>query len=297
MELKQIQTFITIVEWGSFSEAAKQLYLSQPTVSLHVKQLEEELGIELISRTTKSHELTPQGQEFYKYAQSIMKMATNIESTFSQKNTQQVTIGASSISATYILPMIIDQFLVKFPEKQINIYQRDTIEIINDIALGSLNLGIVGSKAMNNQLVFKKIFTDRLVVATPYNEQFLEYKINNAPLIEILSHPIISREQGSGTLKESAMLLRNIGIDPLKLNNIIQVNNNETIKQFIKLGHGVSIISELAIQSELQHQEMLYFDIDGHDAIRKFYLVYRKNAHLPDSSRDFIQFIKSQSFI
>ncbi|WPJ91338.1 LysR family transcriptional regulator [Facklamia hominis] len=110
MELKQIKTFITIVEWGSFSEAANQLYLSQPTVSLHIKQLENELGIELIGRTTKSHELTPHGEKFYEYAKSIMQMAYNIENTFSQKNNHKFTIGASSIAASYILPQLISPF-------------------------------------------------------------------------------------------------------------------------------------------------------------------------------------------
>lgn len=293
MELRQIQTFITIVEWGSFSEAAKQLYLSQPTVSLHIKQLESELGIELISRTTKSHELTAQGQEFYKYAQSIMKMARNIEATFTQKNNHQITVGASSIAATYLLPDALSTFLKDNEDKKIRLHQSDTINIINDIALGSLNIGVVGSKSMNNNLSFDKIFTDRLVIATPYTDEFLRLKENKAPLKEILAHPMISREDGSGTLKEAAMLLRELEIDPLKLNVVFEINNNDTIKQFIKLGIGISIISELAVQDEVNHKEILTFDIDNVDASRDFYLVYRKNAHLPDSVREFIYFMKN----
>ncbi len=292
MELKQIQTFITIVEWGSFSEAANQLYLSQPTVSLHIKQLENELGIELISRTTKSHELTAQGQEFYKYAQSIMKMANNIESTFSQKNNHKITIGASSIAASYLLPPVLAKFNQENPEKKVQLHQSDTINVINDIALGSLNIGIVGSKSMNNNLHFEKIFTDRLVIATPYNDYYLECQEKGVSVQELLSHPFISREDGSGTLKEAALLLRELNIDPLKLNKVIEVNSNDAIKQFIKLGSGVSIISELAVQTEVSHQELLTFDIDQIDSTRNFYLVFRKNAHLPDSVREFINFMR-----
>lgn len=292
LELKQIQTFITIVEWGSFSEAANQLYLSQPTVSLHIKQLENELGIELISRTTKSHELTAQGQEFYKYAQSLLKMSRNIETTFSQRNNHHLTIGASSIAASYLLPIVLSEFTKNNEEMKVALHQSDTIDIINDIALGSLNIGVVGSQSMNNNLNFEKIFSDKLVIATPYTEEFLELKQNGYDINKLLEKPFISREEGSGTLKEAALILRELSIDPLKLNKTIEVNDNETIKQFIKHGTGISILSELAVQSEVKHNELLTFDITGADAFRNFYLVYRKNTHIPDSVKEFITYIR-----
>ena len=292
MELKQIKTFITIVEWGSFSEAANQLYLSQPTVSLHIKQLENELGIELIGRTTKSHELTPHGEKFYEYAKSIMQMAYNIENTFSQKNNHKFTIGASSIAASYILPQLISAFSRKYPDNEITLFQSDTIKVINDIALGSLNLGIVGSQSMNNNLKFERIFQDKLVIATAYNDHFLALQASNPSIQELLRHPFISREDGSGTLKESAMLLREMKIDPLKLDKVLEVNNNEAIKQFIKLGTGISIISELAVINEVKNKEILTFPIDHKLSNRDFYLVHRKNSHLTDASRHFVEFVR-----
>ncbi|MGF3065913.1 selenium metabolism-associated LysR family transcriptional regulator [Facklamia sp. P12950] len=293
MELKQIQTFITIVEWGSFSEAANQLYLSQPTVSLHIKQLENELGIELISRTTKSHELTTQGQEFYKYAQSLLKMSRNIETTFSQRNNHEITIGASSIAASYLLPLALSEFAKNNKEMRVSLHQSDTIDIINDIALGSLNIGIVGSQSMNSNLTFEKLFSDKLVIVTPYNQEFIQYKETAYPIKKILEKPFITREEGSGTLKESALILRELDIDPLKLNKVFEVNNNETIKQFIKLGVGISILSELAVQPDVKHKEVLTFDIEGVNSIRNFYLVYRKNTHLPESVKNFINYIRN----
>lgn len=292
MELKQIQTFITIVEWGSFSEAANQLFLSQPTVSLHIKQLENELGIELISRTTKSHELTSDGQEFYKYAQSLLKMSKNIEATFTQKNNHQITIGASSIAATYLLPPALAEYTKIREDIKIALHQSDTINIINDIALGSLNIGIVGSQSMNNNLHFEKIFSDRLVIVTPNTNEYRRFRRPHARLKNLLAKPFITREDGSGTLKEAAFILRELGIDPFKLDKILEVNDNETIKQFVKLGTGISILSNLAVQNEAEHKELLTIEIDNIDSTRDFYLVYRKNTHLPDTVRSFISFIK-----
>ena len=295
MELKQIQTFITIVEWGSFSEAAKQLYLSQPTVSLHIKQLETELGIKLISRTTKSHALTSQGQEFYKYAQSLLKMSRNIETTFSQKNNHQLTIGASSIAATYLLPLALADFSNANKDIKLALHQNDTINIINDISLGSLNIGVVGSQSMNKNLNFEKIFSDKLVIVTPFNEEYLQFKQEGNSIHHLFEKPFISRVDGSGTLKEATLILRKLNIDPLKLNKIIEVNDNETIKQFIKLGTGISILSELAVQSEANHKELLTFEIDGVDTKRDFYMVYRKHTHLPESVKAFIHYIRKFS--
>lgn len=293
MEIKQIQTFVTIVEWGSFSEAANQLYLSQPTVSLHIKQLEQELGIELISRTTKSHELTVQGQEFYKYAKSFLGMAQNIETTFSHRNSHRVTIGASSIAATYILPAALAKYWKANSQKQIKLVQDDTINIINNIVLGSLNIGLVGSKSMNNNLIFEKVYTDRLVIVTPNNAEFQVLKEEGVQPEKLLNYPYISREEGSGTLKEAALLLRSNNIDPQKFNKIIEINNNETIKQFIHLGLGITVMSELAIQEELSQNKVLAFPFDDEHSARDFYLVYRKNSHLPDASRELIAFLKN----
>ncbi|WPJ91741.1 LysR substrate-binding domain-containing protein [Facklamia hominis] len=172
------------------------------------------------------------------------------------------------------------------------LFQSDTIKVINDIALGSLNLGIVGSQSMNNNLKFERIFQDKLVIATAYNDHFLALQASNPSIQELLRHPFISREDGSGTLKESAMLLREMKIDPLKLDKVLEVNNNEAIKQFIKLGTGISIISELAVINEVKNKEILTFPIDHKLSNRDFYLVHRKNSHLTDASRHFVEFVR-----
>lgn len=85
MDLKQLETFITVVEWDSFSEAAKRLYLTQPTISTHIKQIENELNTELLKRTTKKLELTPEGREFYNYAKSISRIMESMQDSFSKR--------------------------------------------------------------------------------------------------------------------------------------------------------------------------------------------------------------------
>lgn len=86
MDLKQLETFITVVEWDSFSEAAKRLYLTQPTISTHIKQIENELNAELLKRTTKKLELTPEGREFYNYAKAISRIMESMQDSFSKKS-------------------------------------------------------------------------------------------------------------------------------------------------------------------------------------------------------------------
>ena len=110
MDLKQLETFITVVEWDSFSEAAKRLYLTQPTISTHIKQIENELNTELLKRTTKKLELTPEGREFYNYAKSISRIMESMQDSFSKKSLTTFNIGASSVPATYILPSLLAKY-------------------------------------------------------------------------------------------------------------------------------------------------------------------------------------------
>ena len=112
MDLKQLETFITVVEWDSFSEAAKRLYLTQPTISTHIKQIENELNAELLKRTTKKLELTPEGREFYNYAKAISRIMESMQDSFSKKSLTTFNIGASSVPATYILPSLLTNDLL-----------------------------------------------------------------------------------------------------------------------------------------------------------------------------------------
>lgn len=292
MDLKQLETFITVVEWDGFSEAAKRLYLTQPTVSTHIKQIESELNTRLLKRTTKKLELTAKGREFYNYAKTISRIMQNIEDTFSKKNLNIFNIGASSIPATYILPTLLGKYYKSHANISFNIIQADSLSTIDGVINGTFNLGFVGMSTMDNNLSFEKLLSDKLVVVTPYKNYFKTLKSNKTNIKSLLKNPIIFREQGSATLKESMKIMDALGIDKKNLNIIASVNNTQTLKEFIKSGLGISIMSSLSIKEEVRRKELLSFQIDDFESVRNFYLVYRKNTILSKSIIDFINFSK-----
>ncbi len=292
MDLKQLETFITVVEWDSFSEAAKRLYLTQPTISTHIKQIENELNTKLLKRTTKKLELTKEGREFYTYAKSISRIMQSIEDSFSKKNITTFNIGASSVPATYILPSLLAKYHKSHIQTLINIIQSDSMTTIDGVLDGSINLGIVGMTTMDKDLKFEKILSDRLVVVTPYNDYYKALKKNNIKINSILKEPIIFREQGSGTLKESMKMIDALGISKNSLNLIATANSTETLKQCIRSGLGISIMSKLSVEEEINNNELIAFKIDDFESVRHFYLVYRANTVLSEPVMDFVKFTK-----
>ena len=293
LDLKQLETFMTVVEWGSFSDAAKHLYLSQPTVSVHIKQLEEEFGTELIKRTTKSIEITKDGREFYNYAKSISDIINNAKDTFSNKGSSNLTITASSIPASYLLPEVIKAYHDVVPEVLITVDQTDSIDATDRVLKGRSNVGIVGSVSMNSDLKYEKLCEDKLVIVAPYNDYFLDMKESGASLEEVLQEPIISREQGSGTLKEALKMLSALDIDPANFKTIAVVNSNEALINYVKAGLGISIISEIAVLDDVRKDNLITFDIDAIESYRYFYLITRKNSVLSQQMNHFINFFTS----
>lgn len=292
VDLKQLETFMTVVEWGSFSNAAKHLYLSQPTVSVHIKQLEEEFGTELIKRTTKSIEMTSAGREFYNYAKSIADIIDNAKNTFSNKGSHNISLAASSIPASYLLPNVIKAYHDEVPDVLISVDQTDSIDATDQVLKGRTNVGFVGSVSMNSDLRYEKLREDKLVMVTPYNDYFLDLKEKNTPIKELFKEPIVKREKGSGTLKETLKILSAIDVDEANLDIVAEVNSNETLINFVKAGLGVSVISEIAISDDVRKQNILSFDIDEVESYRYFYMITRKNSVLSQQMIHFIDFLR-----
>ena len=268
MDLKQLETFITVVEWDSFSEAAKRLYLTQPTISTHIKQIENELNAELLKRTTKKLELTPEGREFYNYAKAISRIMESMQDSFSKKSLTTFNIGASSVPATYILPSLLTKYHKSHIKTLVNIIQSDSLTTIDGVINGSINIGIVGMTTMDKELTFEKVLSDKLVVVTPYNDYYNALKKNNVKISSIL------------------------GISKNSLNLIGTANSTETLKQCIRSGMGISIMSKLSVEEEVANNQLISFKIDDFESVRHFYLVYRSNSLLSDPVIDFVKFTK-----
>ena len=292
MEFKQLQSFVTVVQQKSFTKAAAQLYISQPTISTHIYQLEEELHTKLILRTTKSISITPKGRELYGYAMNILELKQRMLETCSVESKRIIHLGASTIPSAYILPQLLPEFGKEHEDIYFVMNQSDSQGVIDGLKDGLFNLGFIGMACEDEEFVCQPFCQDRLVLITPVNKHFLSLQdYGGVRVMELLKEPLILREKGSGSEKLAEQFLASSGLQEEKLNVVARVNDQEAIKNLVAGGLGVSLISERAAQNFLLEKRILSFTLPEYLAVRQMYIIYRKDYRLPSYVQEFLHFI------
>lgn len=294
MDFRQLEAFVAVVEKNNFSEAAKSLFLTQPTISAHIRALEEELNTSLIVRTTKSVTITKEGYKLYEYAVNMLRLKRKAKDEFSSCSDTMIYVGASTIPSAYLLPEIMKQYRKVDGKAIFSVYSGDSSTIINKLIDGSIDIGIVGMATGAPQIEFKAFAQDKMVLCTPATEYYQKMKQENRPLNRLLEEPVIMRQQGSGIKKEVNYLLEKLGIPEANLNIIAYMNDLEAIRHCISKGMGISLMSYMSVRDAATRGEVLTFDSDELTGGRTFYLATRKDRQLKKQEADFIEFIGSK---
>ena len=296
MNLKQLEAFVQVAEGKSFSKAAKELFLTQPTISAHIASLERELNARLFVRNTKEVSLSEDGKDLYRYAKQIIDLQKQIEERFETEEEGSrhcITIAASTIPAQYLLPRVLKRFNEKYPDEQIKIMESDSSKVVSQIVDHIVDVGFTGTVLEKKHCRYLPFYKDKLAVITPNTERYRRLKEESPDGIDwILEEHLIMREEGSGTRKEAEEQLKAAGIPAEKLDVIASIGNQETIKKSVRQGMGITILSELAAVDEEADGELLTFPIPGADAGRDINLVYNKNYQLSRSAELFIKVVK-----
>ena len=293
MEFKQLEAFVAVVDYGSFSEAARKLYLTQPTISTHIRSLEEELHTRLIIRTTKKITITPKGYQLYDSAVRMLDIRNNLFENFTGSKKQIIDLAASTIPSSYLLPELMAGFGRMYPDVYFHSWQTDSAGAINRVLDGSIDLALTGQNTGDDSCVFIPFCQDDMVIATPVNDHYLQLKERPVTFYDFLKDPIIIREQGSGTKKEMDIFLENAGIESSSLNVVARMNDLESIKKSIVNGLGISILSARSAVDLKKTKQILLFPLEGTAHKRSFYIVYSKNRILKAHVRQFIQYVKN----
>ena len=232
MEFKQLEAFVAVVDYGSFSEAARRLYLTQPTISAHIRSLEDELHMKLIIRTTKKTTITAKGYQLYDSAVRMLEIRNNLLENFTGAHKHMIDLAASTIPSSYLLPELLAAFGKTHPDVYFHSIQSDSSESISRVLDGTVDLALVGQNTRDESCVFIPFCHDELVIATPVTDHYLALKDRETPAIfhDFLKDPIIFREKGSGTKKEMDLFLERTGITTGNLNVIARMNDLESIK-------------------------------------------------------------------
>ena len=293
MNLKQLEAFVQVSESGSFSKAAKELFLTHPTISAHISSLEKELNVRLFIRNTKEVSLSDDGKDLYRYAKQITDLEKAIEERFymdSDDGKHFITIAASTIPAQYLLPKILMCYRERYPKEQIKIMETDSSEVVTQVVDHMVDVGFTGTVLEKKHCKYIPFYKDELAVITPDTPEYRILKEQNRDDIDwIKRKPLILREEGSGTRKEAEKQLKSAGISMETLDIVASIANQETIKKSVKQGMGITVLSRLAAEDE---DGLLIFPIPGADEGRDINLVYNKNYQMTRSADRFIRIVK-----
>lgn len=299
MEFNELESFLEVVKHKSFSKAAKELYLTQPTISNNIQSLEKELNTRLLDRKSKSISLTDSGRTFYTYAQELINTRDMAKSKIredSNKIEGEIQINSSSIPQQYILPYIIKDFLEKYPKVNFSVNNKNSKDIVDDIFGGRESFGIVGAKYPSKMLEYIKFYEDELVLAVPNNEYYPMEPNNPMDIEPLISGDFIFRKKGSGTRLLIKQGLEKNGISLDDLNIVSTTDSNEMIKKMIELELGISFMSNISLQNEVDLKLIKPLKIKGLDLNRNFYFVHHKNRTLSPIIEVFKCFLENWDF-
>ncbi|WP_195937702.1 selenium metabolism-associated LysR family transcriptional regulator [Romboutsia sp. 1001713B170131_170501_G6] len=284
MDFKQLEVFVAVCKYESFSKAAKELFLTQPTVSSHINNLEKELGTVLINRNNKNLTLTKSGEILYNHAILILnncKKAVYDIKEYSEKIEGIIDIACSSIPESYIIPNFLNNFSKQFKDVKFNISHYDSKSAISEILNERISFGLVGSKSNNPQIEYIDLMDDELVLITPLD---LALPNSNGFIdVDLLySLKLIMRKEGSGTKDLIINKLKSNDFDTDKLDVIAHLESNESVKKLVQSGLGVSFVSYISCIDELESKKLNIYRVKNIEFKRKFYFIYsRKKVFTP----------------
>jgi DNA-binding transcriptional LysR family regulator len=296
MDMKHLETFCKVAELESFSRAGEAVYLTQPTVSGHIASLEQSVGLKLFDRLGRRVALTNGGRIFYRYAKEILKLrdeAHNALSEFSHLIKGRITIGGSTIPGEYFLPRVMGGFQKEAPGINISLVIADSQEIVELLLDGGIEVGVVGMQFDTDRVDVYPLFHDRvIIIAHPEHPLTSQGEIS----WEVLrTAPLLMRERGSGTRKAFEGFVHGAGYRLDDFNIIGEVGSSTAVKEGVKGGIGLGIISDLAVQEEIEGGRIHEVQVRGQGALqRDFFAVVPKGRDLSPPARRFLDFLTQE---
>lgn len=293
MELRYLEIFCKVVEYGSFSKAAESLYLTQPTVSIHIKALEDELSTRLLDRLGRKVLPTSAGEILYGYAKNIVKFKDEARlalDQFSGRMKGTLAVGASTIPGEYIIPAYLSRFKALYPEVYPTLKIADTREIHHSVLEGSVDIGIVGSLIKDRNIVTEKFLEDELVLAAPR-----DFKKDTISRRELSGLPLILREAGSGSRASLEESLKKNAVRTDDLNVAGEIGSTQAMIQAVIAGMGFSFISRLAVKGSAVTGLLKEVRVPGLRIKRHFYIITHRVRFNSPVSRTFVEFLTGKA--
>lgn len=284
LDYHKLKIFKTVADLKSISKAAQMLFMSQPTITLQIKKIENYLGLTLFNRKKNNLELTRQGERLYEYAERILKEYTALEEEIKRLNIAYkdvLMLASSSTIGDFLLPKILPSFLEKNNNVRLNLFTGNSKEVEEGILSKVFNLGLIEDSINSNKLDKKEFYEDEIILIASAKNPIPR----TIELEDINRYPLIMREVGSGTRN---VVENSLGI---KLNPVMEISSSRAIVKLVENSGYISFVSKL-IASEMSDCSLIKeVRIEGITIKRYFSIITQKNVRLSTIERMFYNFI------
>jgi len=286
--LRQLQVFEKVANHLNYSRAAEELYLSQPAVSMQIKQLEGHIGLPLFEQMGKKIFLTEAGRELHHYARSIAQQLTEMEAVFDEMKGLghgKLTISVVN-TANYFTPQLLARFCQRYPEINVILQVANRDAVLKQLADNSTDLAILGQPPDGLDISAESFLDNPLVVIAAPSHRLA--KLKHVKFARLAEETFLSREQGSGTRSAMERVFEKYNIQP---HISMKMETNEAIKQAVQAGMGLGILSLHSIELELETGRLAMLNVEHFPLLRHWFVAHRSNKRLSSAALAFKDFL------
>lgn len=270
----RLKVFHAVASRLSFTKAASELFISQPAVSKHIKELEEEVGTKLFDRDGNTITLTPAGAVYRDTTLPIFDIYRNVETeiaALSGEMSGTLRIGASTTVSQYILPEMLSLFKKRYPLINLEVKEGNTEDIENELLKKNIDIAIIEGHTKRTEISYVPLLKDELVLVCNSRNTLARKTILTRA--DLLQQKFVLREEGSGTLDVIRYALKQVSISLSDLPVEIRLNSTESIKSYINHSQCVGLLSVHALRNELKNNELAIVDVEGLSIPRFFHII------------------------
>ncbi|GAB6174318.1 LysR family transcriptional regulator [Paradesulfitobacterium aromaticivorans] len=271
MIVESLRVFVTVVDKKSFSRAADELFISQPSVSLHIRNLENEFNVKLLNRSPKQVEPTESGRILYEQARQILLLYNQAKENIDElRNVVKgnLKIGASFTIGEYVLPRLMAEYATQYPYVEIEVMIANTEEVIQALRANQLHIGLVEGKVTHTDILSEPFMEDEMILVVPPKHPLAGHQ---EVMAERLHDQVwILREHGSGTRMFSDYLIEEY---KLSVKRSFVFSSSQGVKEAVAAGLGIALVSRLIVQRELTSGELIGLRIKGKRITRRFVII------------------------
>ena len=293
MDTRQLAAFCAVVERRSFSQAAEQLGVTQPAVSLQIRSLEKRLGRQLVDRSGRRVEPTEAGRRLYRSALRLLALEEQLLAELGEEAGGELAgrleIGASTGPGGTVLPVVLAEFQQLHPGVHVALSVSDTQRVIEQVARREVELGVVGAVRRQRGVVFEPFFRDEVVLAVPRGHRFADRKVT---IEELKGEPLVLMQEGAGVRQVIEDELREIGVRLRDLDVRLELGLQESARSAVISGNGVTFISKSAIEADVDAGTVAVAQVEGLEPSREISLVRSAGRAETRVAQAFVEFAK-----